>query len=244
MQIYDIHCHILPGLDDGAFLIDESVQMAEMAASNRTSIIVCTPHWIAGAYSLPELLKVYRSFGKKIRELGIPVRLALGQEILMDQEYRTTADLLERGKLLTINRSVYPLIEFEPYIREEKASAVAAYLAAKGFVPVIAHPERYAFVDEDYRALHRLRKAGALLQLNKGSVFGFFGREAKMAADYMLRERLADFAASDAHSPYRRTPAAAEFHEYVSECCSAAYADHIFSRNPLRVLRNETIYSY
>lgn len=244
MQIYDIHCHILPGFDDGAFLQEEAVLMAEMAASNRTHAIVCTPHWLPGMYSLAELVRGYRALGQRIRELGIPVRLALGQEIMMDRQYRTAAEMLERGELLTINRSVYPLIEFDPYIREEIAVAVTDLLLSKGFVPIIAHPERYAFVDEDYHALHRLRKAGAFLQLNKGSVSGFFGRSTKMAADYILRERLADFAASDAHSPYKRTPELAEFHEYVSERCSANYADHIFSQNPLRVLRNETIYPY
>ncbi len=244
MHFYDIHCHLLPGLDDGAFMPDESVMMAEMAAENRTLAVVCTPHWMPGVYTRTELLQTYRSLGQKIRERGIAVKLALGQEILIDEDYRTTAEMLERSELLTLNRSVYPLVEFDPYIREDRALTISAYLTAKGFVPIIAHPERYAFVDEDYRALHRLRDTGALLQINKGSASGFFGRSARRAADYMLRERLADFAASDAHSPYRRTPPLAEFHEYVSEYCSGNYADHILSKNPLRVLRNETIHPY
>jgi len=244
MHIYDIHCHILPGLDDGAFLPDESVMMAEMAAENGTRAIVCTPHWMPGIYSRSELLQAYRRFGRILQERGIALKLALGQEILLDEDYRETVRMLERSELLTINNSVYPLIEFDPLIREEKACKITEYLCACGFRPIIAHPERYAFADEDHRALQRLRRSGALLQINKGSAAGFFGRGAKYASDYMLRERLADFAASDAHSPYNRTTPLSEFHEYVSEFCSVNYADHIFSKNPLRVLRNEEIHPY
>jgi len=244
MLIYDIHCHLLPGLDDGAFLPDESLAMAEMAAKNRTCTMVCTPHWIPGGFTQDELIRVYRDLGQRIRERKIPVRLALGQEIMMDGSYRKTAKMLEQSELLTINRSRYPLIEFDPFIREDAACRIVSYLRAGGFVPIVAHPERYAFTDEDHGSLEHLRSAGALLQINKGSITGFFGKEAQQAAVYMLRKRLADFAASDAHSPYRRTPPMAEIHEYVSEFCSPGYADHIFSENPLRVLRNTSIHSY
>lgn len=244
MLIYDLHCHLLPGLDDGAFLSDESLLMAEMAAKNGTRTMVCTPHWMPGGYTQEELLRTYRDLAKRMGEAGIPVKLALGQEILMDESYRTAADLLEKERLLTINRTRYPLIEFDPFVMERTACGIVSCLRAKGFVPIVAHPERYAFTDEDRRALDRLHAAGALLQINKGSITGFFGRDAQRTADYMLRERLADFAASDAHSPYRRTPGMADVHEYVSEYCSPEYADHIFSKNPLRVLKNEIIYFY
>ena len=244
MLIYDIHCHLLPGLDDGAFLPDESLLMAEMAAKNGTRTMVCTPHWMPGGYRQDKLIRTYRDLAKRLSEAGIPLKLALGQEIFMDENFRQAADMLENSRLLTINRTVYPLIEFDPFIPEKTACSIAECLRAKGFVPIVAHPERYAFTDEDHTALERLRAAGALLQVNKGSITGFFGREARRTADYMLRERLADFAASDAHSPYRRTPPMAEIHEFVSEYCSPEYADHIFSENPLRVLRNEPIYPY
>ncbi len=244
MLLCDIHCHLLPGLDDGAFLTDESLLMAEIAAKHRTRTLVCTPHWVPGGYTQSELIRTYRELNRQIAERKIPVKLALGQEILMDESFRQTTELLEKSILLTLNRTVYPLIEFHPFIREQSAYEIVSLLVSRGFKPIVAHPERYAFTDEDHRTLEKLRAAGALLQMNKGSLSGFFGREAQRTADYMLRKRIADFTASDAHSPYRRTPLMSEAHEYVSEYCSPEYADHIFAHNPIRVLRNETVHPY
>lgn len=245
MLIYDIHCHILPGLDDGAFFIDESLQMAKMAESHRSAGIVCTPHMLPNSkYDRQTLLGVFRQTCAALRNDGIKVKLALGQEIFLNENYKTTLSSLESGELFTINHSVYPLVEFNPLENINNVYAMTEDLISRGFVPIIAHPERYEFAAEDYRTLSRLKNLGALLQINKGSITGFFGRSAKRISDYMLEERMADFIASDAHSPYRRTPPLEETHEIIAEYYSIDYANHLLSENPLRVLKNERVYPY
>lgn len=108
----------------------------------------------------------------------------------------------------------------------------------------MAHPERYAFVAETPEAADQLKATGAFLQLNKGSLKGAFGRTAFQTAHRLLAERKADFIASDAHSPYVRTPYLGDAHELVSEHYSIDYADFLLRDNPFRVIRNQKIYSY
>lgn len=245
MLIHDIHCHMLPGLDDGAFYMDESLEMARMAASHRTIAIVCTPHMMpSSTYDRETLLSVFRKTCTAIRSNNINIKLALGQEVFLDENYKKTAVFLETGKFFTINHSIYPLVEFDPYRNINSVYEMIAELTSRGFVPIIAHPERYEFAAEDYHTLNRMKSMGALLQINKGSIVGSFGRSAKRIAEYLLEERLADFAASDAHSPYRRTAPLEETHEIISEYYSIDYANFLLSSNPLRVLRNEKIYPY
>lgn len=245
MRIHDIHCHILPSLDDGAFHIEESLQMASMAASHRGGILVCTPHRLPNSqYSRQTLLSVFRRTSAAVRSSQMKIKLALGQEIFLDDNYRATLSALEQGELFTINQSSYALVEFHPYESAQNVYTMLDDLLSRGGIPIVAHPERYEFVVEDYHTLHRMKSMGALLQINKGSITGFFGHSAKRASHYLLETRMADFVASDAHSPYRRTTPLEETHENISERYSPGYADHLLSENPLRVLKNEKVYSY
>ena len=243
--MYDIHCHLLPGMDDGADFLEESLQMVQLAASGGTLGIVCTPHCnVPGSYR-----NHYEdSYDRRLRELQeriarhkIPLRLFCGQEVFLAG---SVLPLLRAGKLLTINRSVYLLCEFDPLEEEASALRKLQQLRAEGCVPIVAHPERYRFVAESPDAAARLRATGSFLQINKGSLKGAFGEDAARAAHRLLRRRIADFVASDAHSPYIRTPFLGEVHEMISELYSMDYADFLLRDNPLRVLRSQKIYSY
>lgn len=240
--MYDIHCHILPGLDDGAFSIDESLLMAESAAENGTRIICCTPH--SGSYSRDELIRTFRMFKAAAEQKGIGVRLFLGQEIYLTENYRRQIRDIEEGYPVTVNRSAYPLVEFSPYEKTEVVYNALDELISRGFVPVVAHPERYAFITEDYDTAERIKKMGALLQINKGSLKGAFGIAAERCANYLLRRRMADFAASDAHSPFVRTPRLRDVHAYISEQYSMDYADWLMRINPQKMIRSEKIHPY
>ncbi|MGN1346712.1 MAG: tyrosine-protein phosphatase [Eubacteriales bacterium] len=244
MYMLDLHCHLLPGLDDGAFQEEETLQMAAMAAAGCTRGIVCTPHAPASAYSLRELLGTFQRVRTLLAENRIPVQLYLGQEIFVDHDYRNLPEKFARRELLTINQSIYPLVEFHPRETEESVCRKLAFLASGGCVPIVAHPERYAFLQQDDSAANRLRQTGALLQVNKDSLQGGFGPAAAHAANVLLRGRMADFVASDAHGPYARTTPLREIHERISEEYSLEYADMLLRVNPIRVLKNEKIYPY
>ena len=114
-------------------------------------------------------------------------------------------------------------------------------LVAEGLTPIVAHPERYAFVAEDDFAPYRLKALGCLLQINKGSLKGNFGRGAYLASNYIIKNELADFLASDAHSPYMRTPYLADLFELIKEIHSAEYADLLMNINPSYILQNKKI---
>ncbi len=238
----DIHCHILPGFDDGADNMEESLRMARIAAGGGTKAIIVTPHSnIPGPqqnYLDKTYVDTFKELKSKIKEQRIPIDIYPGHEIF------ATNDLIEpikRKRLLTLCNSDYPLVEFAFNEHSESVYQKLQILVAEGLTPIVAHPERYAFVAENGSAPLMLKKIGCLLQVNKGSVKNKFGDKAYAVSQALIIREVADFVASDAHSPYMRTPYLADAHEIVSELHSVQYADLLLKTNPGKVLKNEKI---
>lgn len=238
----DIHCHILYDLDDGAEDINMSVEMAKLAEKNGTAGIIATPH-----SNVPDFYDNYWSaeisdrisvLNSRLSEEGLKLRIFPGCEIFVAGDF---LKLLKSGKLITLNNSIYPLVEFDFYEHPTSVFMKLQQIISEGFIPIVAHPERYAFVNEDESAIKRLKTMGCLLQVNKGSLKGSFGIDAQVSAHEILSKECADFIASDAHSPYRRTPYLADSYETVSELYSKDYAEQIFNINPQLVLNNKKI---
>ena len=242
MSLVDIHCHILHSVDDGSGNMTDSLEMAQLAAANGTKAIFATPHCNMPHYFenfwSAELEQKLTDFQKKLDSCELDVRVYCGQEIYLEKGF---LQRLRQNELITLNRSRYALVELDFYEHSDDAYKKIAALVSEGYVPVVAHPERYAFVAEDRYAASKLKRFGALLQINSGSLSGDFGTKPKRAADSMLKNQLADFVASDAHSQYSRTPDLSQAHEYVCENFSYEYADLLFSINPERVINNEKI---
>ncbi len=237
----DIHCHIIHGVDDGSFDINESLEMAKLAVEGGTDIIVATPHSNSEVYPNywdANLRDRFVELKNSIAAENIPVKLCLGHEILADGNF---IELLKKGKLLTLNGSRYPLVEFDFLEHSVSVFPKLEKLIAEGFVPIVAHPERYAFVHEDFDTVYELKEMGCLLQINKGSIKGSFGRKIYDTAHEILGNELADFVASDAHSPYMRTTYLADVHESVSVMYSVDYAEQLFKINPLTILKDKKI---
>ncbi len=238
----DIHCHILPGFDDGSDNIEESLRMARIAAGGGTKAIIVTPHSnIPDSYQNyldKEYVDTFKELKAKIKEANIPLEIYPGHEIFAAEDF---VEQIKKRKLLTLCDSDYPLVEFGFRERSESVYEKLQLLVAEGFTPIIAHPERYAFVAEDRSAALRLKKIGCLLQINKGSLKNKFGDNAYAISQALVRREIADFVASDAHSPYMRTPYLADAHEIISELHSPQYANLILSINPEKVLKNEKI---
>ncbi len=241
--MYDIHCHICYGCDDGAEDLETAVRMVALASEKGTRGIAVTPHCnVPGSYTnywSGELAAKIDTLRSAVEERGIDAEIYPGQEIFCTSG---AAGLLESGKLITLNNSRYPLVEFDFYEYSDSVYAKLRELVSKGYVPVVAHPERYAFISEERDAAAILKSMGCLLQINKGSLDGRFGPAAYFAADDIMRRHLADVIASDAHSPYMRTPDMRHIHEKVCEEYSYEYADILFEQNPLRILEDrETV---
>lgn len=238
----DIHCHILPGFDDGADNIEESLRMARIAAGGGTKAIIVTPHSNIPNVQLNYLDQAYVDTFKvlkdKIKEQRIPIEIYPGHEIFATDDW---LEPIKRKKLLTLCNSDYPLVEFGFKDRSESVYRKLQILIAEGLTPIVAHPERYAFVFENGSAPLMLKKMGCLLQVNKGSLKNKFGANAYDVSQALIRREVADFVASDAHSPYMRTPYLADVYEVISDLHSVQYADLLLSINPEKVLKNEKI---
>lgn len=243
--MYDIHCHIIYGVDDGSDSLEESLKMAKFAYECGTNAIVATPHCnIPDSYEnfwSRKLIDKVTTLRNALSENRIPVKVFYGQEIFCNAR---TPELLEQGKLISINNSRYALVEFDFNEYSSSVYRKLSQLVAMGCTPIVAHPERYAFVSEEEDAIYRMKGIGALMQINKGSLSGGFGGGARHNAYRMLDERLVDFVASDAHSPYMRTPDMSGAHEMISEVFSMDYADMLFEENPRLVIADKKINVY
>jgi protein-tyrosine phosphatase len=192
-------------------------------------------HWT------PKLQEVFDKLQKEVSARKIPVTLFPGQEIFLASGF---VELIKQGKLISINHSRYFLVEFKPNENASIAIRKLQQMIAEGYVPIVAHPERYGFVQEYGDMVYRMKELGCLVQINKGSLKGRFGRAAKDCAFDILRNHDADFIASDGHSQYSRTPYLEDAYEIVCEQFSADYADFLLKDNPQKVLKNEKIHVF
>lgn len=242
MLMFDIHCHILSCVDDGSGSLNDSIEMAELAARSGTGGIIATPHC-----NVPGAFENFWSadFDAKVKELNdillsrnIPITVYPGQEIFA---YGGIVERIKNNELITLNNSRYLLVEFDFSVSEREMLKYLQMITAEGYVPIVAHPERYLIFGEIPEIIRNIRSAGALVQLNSSSVTGNFGYYPERAALYFLANQLADFVASDAHSQYSRTPELFRVHEIICENYSYEYADLLLDENPLRVINNKEI---
>ena len=240
--MFDIHSHILYGVDDGAGNLSDSVEMAQLAAESGTKGLIATPHCnIPGVfdnYWTAELLEKLSVLRQELKKRNIPIEIYSGQEVFLSKKFETH---LKNGEFITLNNSRYMLVELD--FRTDEASMMSRIqrLSEYGYVPVVAHPERYGLVIENPDIITAIKSSGCLVQINRSSVLGDFGPYIKRTAQAILRNGLADFVASDAHSQYSRTPNLSDVHEYISENISYDYAETLLQINPEKVLKNEEI---
>lgn len=235
----DIHTHILPGIDDGAQDIYDTLEMARMAADSGVTAMVATPHCnIPGGYENyfgEEYTEVFRRASDAIRREGIPLRLLPGMEVFSTYDL---PDLIVSKKIMPLNQSRYILMEFAFDEDPEFAWDVTDRVYSIGARPVIAHVERYGFVQEDPQIIYEWRKKGYLIQVNKGSFLGRFGRRARTTAYRLMDHNLVSVIASDAHSPYQRTPYMMDTYEELSMEYPKRRLEILFRENPQRICEN------
>ena len=239
----DIHSHVAPSLDDGADSIEESLEMLEFAAKSGTTHLAVTPHYLNKSQCRFNVRKsdIENAFSllcEKKEKAGISIELFLGAE------HFGVTDILryaEEGELLPINKTRYILVEFDFSDDIRRVSFVLKTLSNFGLVPIVAHPERYDFLQNDPSGVFSLLEKGCLLQVNKGSPLGKYGLGAQALSKWLLDNHLVHFVASDCHSPFKRTPEMRPAHEMLTYRLGAAYADRLFFENPMRVIKDEPI---
>ena len=238
----DIHTHILPGIDDGSRDLYDSMEMAAMAADSGTTTIIATPHCnIPGVYDNYFGKEYAELFRKTVRELEhnhIPVKLLPGLEVYSTFELPR---LLAEGKIITLNKTRYLLMEFDFQEDPDFADMILKKMWETKAIPVIAHAERYEFVQDDPEIVYRWQEKGYAVQVNKGSFMGRFGRDAQNTAFELLDHNLITAVASDAHSPYQRTPWMQDVYQALLEDYPPDYLDVLFTANPGRICMGQEV---
>ena len=238
----DLHTHILYGIDDGSENIEMSVEMIKMAKNNGTNNIVLTPHCnIPDAYTNymnDVIVGRFEKLKRTIKEMEIDVNLYLGMEVYASDNIDR---LIMDGAIITLNRSRYLLIEF-PFMADPLwVTHILAKVHQIGLIPLLAHPERYIYVQEFPYMVFDWVNSGCLLQINRGSIVGRFGDQARDIAIMLMENNMVTAVASDAHSPYKRTPILNDAYDWVSKHFGSQYAQKIFVEKPTMLLNDQPI---
>lgn len=235
----DLHMHILPGLDDGASSMEESIRMARQAAAGGVNYIAASSHGNYYDYTVQEYVRKFRLLQKELNRQQIPVKIFPSMEIFMNE--RAMQLILDR-ELLFINHTKYLMIEFDFRESPERVCRMVADLQQMKYNIILAHPERYTFIQEDPELVYYLAERGCVLQVNKGSILGEFGKKCREMAIRMMDDRIVQVIASDAHDSLHRTPQMDELIHYLEQRYTSVEIKMWLSENPSRILKgNPTI---
>ncbi len=238
----DIHCHILPEIDDGADSLQTAVMMAAMAADDGITGIVATPHIVWNGRSAAEkknkICAACQRLQRTLEESRIPVTCYPGAEVLCADTEHCPPQV---GVFPCICETAYTLVEFYFDAKAEEIQGHLERLLAGGLMPIIAHPERYTAVQKKKSLLDTWRQMGCYLQLNKNSFLGSFGRKARKIAEWAMEQGLADFLATDAHNSYDRTPQTRDIAAHLAHVYGNSYIKRLIETNPMSVLRGEKL---
>jgi protein-tyrosine phosphatase len=235
----DLHCHILPAIDDGADVLETSLAMARMAVDDGIGVLACTPHIYPGLYEndAPGIRRAMVALQRALDEAGIPLKLVIGADVHLAPDL---AERIEAGQVPTLNDTRYLLLEPPHHVAPPRFEASVFDLIAAGWVPVITHPERLSWVEPHYEAFRRLVHAGAWMQITSGSLTGRFGRHAQRVAERMLDDGLVHILATDSHGVKRRPPLLAEGREAAAHRVGAEEAWHMVYTRPRGILQNRS----
>lgn len=237
----DLHTHILPGIDDGSPDLESSLEMCRLAWEGGTRGMVTTSHGNLKGTSLDAYKNAFYRLRQELKKEEIPMRLYPGMEIYMNQE---ACDRLAARELLTLNNTRYVLVEFD---FQEELWMVNEYLQMlddAGYLPVIAHAERYSFVQRFPEEVYRWVNLGYVIQVNKGSLLGAFGKREQSTALSLLEHKLIHVVASDTHGVRKRTPDMRGISRFFGETAGVKYGNLVLQENPARILSGEEILAF
>jgi protein-tyrosine phosphatase len=238
--LIDLHNHILPGVDDGAEAVADSLAMARMALDDGITTIVATPHRNSWTYHDPPADAHRRLAELKVhcQEAGCDVELFLGGEAFIAPDL---AEQIRTGLALTINGSRYLLVEWGIDQFPAYADQAIFDLRVQGIVPILAHAERYRAVQHNVESLASLVRRGAMVQVTAGSLTGESGAGARRAAEQILVANLGHVLATDSHSIRRRPPTLATARARAEELIGAERARALVVDVPRQIIDNRSI---
>jgi protein-tyrosine phosphatase len=225
----DIHCHILPGLDDGADTLETSIQMAESAIADGITHVVATPHANSHYKFDPEIICRHRD--ELQAAVGNRLKLATGCDFHLN--FENLQDLEKNPRKYTINQKNYLLVEFAEFSIPPSMDDTMHHLHLIGLSPIITHPERNAMLRTKPERMYRWLHQGSYVQITAQSLLGRFGNSAQECAEQLLDEDRVHFVASDAHNLKGRPLQLRAAFDAVAERRGEHVAQALFRDNPL-----------
>lgn len=231
-NMIDIHMHLIPGVDDGAESMEMALLMLLKAGDQGIHSVFCTPHSEAFRYSREGARIIFRRLQDAAAKTFPDSKLSLGCEVFCEPD--RMAEIIENlntGRYPTMNGTRYVLMEFSQWIMPENTAPCVQALTEAGYIPIIAHLERYQYLRGDMALVDLFRELGALVQINAYSLYEEMDEGIKSWARRLVWERKVDFLGTDAHRTYHRSPKAREGLNWLYENTDRDYADAIAWQN-------------
>lgn len=233
--IYDVHCHIVPEVDDGADSLETAIRLLQMEYDDGVRTIYVTPHYRRGMFetSMPRIQKQYELLKEEAAKAGVGIHMYLGCEFHANMDM---VDILDEKKRPTMGGSRCILTEFSErsefsYIKERCYTLLSC-----GYNPIIAHAERYPALYKKLAALEELVDMGVYIQMNAGSILGAEGFGMKHFCKKVMKSGMLHFVGSDAHNTKDRKPMMGKCAEYMEKVMGVEYARNILIENPQKII--------
>jgi protein-tyrosine phosphatase len=193
----DIHSHLLPGIDDGAKTFEDTLRLTKALQAFGISQFITTPHIIQSIWdnTYEQILSSATTTVSELKKHAITIPFKAAAEYMMDDQF---VRLFQSHDLLTLKDN-YVLVEMSYTNAPIQLYSILFDLQVAGYIPVLAHPERYAFYHSNFNEYVKLKRAGCLFQLNLLSVVGYYGPEITKIAEQLLQKGLYNFVGSDVH---------------------------------------------
>lgn len=234
-SMIDLHCHILPGIDDGAQIWEDSIAMAKQAAADGIQIIAATPH-LGDPTLSPQLIhQLTEQLNQLLLENHIPVRVIAGAEFPCHLDTALAASYC-------LKNTSCLMVEFPHSHFPSMAFAFLGRLTSMGIRPCIVHPERNLEIQHEPKLMTRLRNEyGVMFQVTAGSLCGDWGMEARLCANFLVRNMLCDLIASDSHSPEWRPPLLSKAVNIAAKLSNHEISQAMVHATPLAILQERGV---
>jgi protein-tyrosine phosphatase len=235
----DIHNHILPGLDDGPRTMNEAVMLARAMVAAGYDTVIATPHTFEGKPAPTLVNERLEELQEELIHQKVPLIILPGSEPHIEPGIPT---LLEKGELQTLNNSRYFFVELPfsqplpPYTEQ-----LLFELTAKGYQPIIPHPERAEALQKDPDLIHRLHRTGALFQLTWGALTGWLGPDVEKTARYLIEANLAHLFATDAHNAASRLLTVEKSAAILDKLTAPGTATQMLTTRPRQLLNDQPL---
>ena len=230
----DLHCHLLPGIDDGPKTLETTLEMARIAVADGIKTIFCTPHIYPGLYANTgaDIQRRVSQLQLILNDKNISLKLSYGADVHLVPEVSTG---LADGRIPTLGGSRYLLLEPSHHVCPPRFKESVFSLITAGYVPVITHPERLTWVEDHFDDFTSLARSGAWLQITGGALVGRFGKRVERIAERFVGDGWTAVLASDAHTTSRRAPLLAEAELRAAQLVGKAEASLMVRGRPSAV---------